>query len=43
VTEYVGENVKKKKNSSIADEIANWYRHSGNQSGGMYSSVVSGF
>jgi hypothetical protein len=33
VTTHVGEDVEKKK-SSIVGGIANWYNHSGNQSGG---------
>jgi hypothetical protein len=34
MTTHVGEDVEKEEHSSIADEIANWYNHSGNQSGG---------
>jgi hypothetical protein len=34
VTAHAGSNVKKEESSSIADGIANWYNHSGNQSGG---------
>jgi hypothetical protein len=33
VTALVGENVEKEEHSSIAGGIANWYNHSGNQSG----------
>jgi hypothetical protein len=33
VAAYVGKDVEKKEHSSIADRIANWYNHSGNQSG----------
>jgi hypothetical protein len=32
VTAHVVENVQEEEYSSIADEIANWYNHSGNQS-----------
>jgi hypothetical protein len=31
---HVAEHVKKEEHSSIAVGIANWYNHSGNQSGG---------
>jgi hypothetical protein len=31
---HVGEDVEKEEHSSIAGGIANWYNHSGNQSGG---------
>jgi hypothetical protein len=41
VTTHVGEKVEKNEHSSIAGGIANWYNHSGNQSGG--SSYVSWF
>jgi hypothetical protein len=34
VTTHVGEVVEKEEYSSIAGGIANWYNHSGNQSGG---------
>ena len=34
VTAHVDEDVEKEKHSSIASGIANWYSHSGNQSGG---------
>jgi hypothetical protein len=34
VTADAGEDVEKEEYSSIADEIASWYNHSGNQSGG---------
>jgi hypothetical protein len=34
VTAHVGEDVEKEEHSSIAGEIASWYNHSGNQSGG---------
>jgi hypothetical protein len=34
VTTHVGEDVEKEEHSSIAGGIANWYNHSGNQSGG---------
>ena len=34
VTAHTGKHVEKEENSSIADGIANWYNHSGNQSGG---------
>jgi hypothetical protein len=33
VTTHVGEDVEKEEHSSIAGGIANWYNHSGNQSG----------
>jgi hypothetical protein len=33
VTVHVGEDVEKEEHSSIAGGIANWYNHSGNQSG----------
>jgi hypothetical protein len=33
VTARIGENVEKKQHSSTAGMIANWYNHSGNQSG----------
>jgi hypothetical protein len=33
VTIHVGEDVDNEEYSSIAGEIANWYNHSGNQSG----------
>jgi hypothetical protein len=33
VTAHVGEDVEKEEHSFIAGEIANWYNHSGNQSG----------
>jgi hypothetical protein len=35
VTAHVGEDVEKEGHSSIAGRIANWYNHSGNQSGGF--------
>jgi hypothetical protein len=35
VTAHVGEDVEKREHSSIAGGIANWYKHSGNQSGGF--------
>jgi hypothetical protein len=31
---HVGKDVEKEEHYSIADRIANWYNHSGNQSGG---------
>jgi hypothetical protein len=31
----VGEDVEKKEHSSIVGKIANWYKHSGNQSRGF--------
>jgi hypothetical protein len=34
VTIHVREDVEKEEHSSIADGIANWYNHSGNQSVG---------
>jgi hypothetical protein len=34
VTTYVGKDVEKEENSSIAGGIANWYDHSITQSGG---------
>jgi len=34
VTAYVDMNVEGEEHSSIAGGIANWYNHSGNQSGG---------
>jgi len=34
VTADAGEDVEKEEHSSIAGGIANWYNHSGNQSGG---------
>jgi hypothetical protein len=34
VVAAAGENVKKEEHSSIAGGVANWYNHSGNQSGG---------
>jgi hypothetical protein len=34
VTADAGEDVEKEEHSSIACEIASWYNHSGNQSGG---------
>jgi hypothetical protein len=34
VTTHVREDVEKEERSSIAGAIANWYNHSGNQSGG---------
>jgi hypothetical protein len=34
MTTHVGEDVEKEEHSSIAGGIANWYNHSGNQSGG---------
>jgi hypothetical protein len=34
MTTYVGEDVEKEEHSSIVGNIANWYTHSGNQSGG---------
>ena len=34
VTADAGEDVEKEEHSSIAGEIASWYNHSGNQSGG---------
>jgi hypothetical protein len=34
VTTHIGEDVEKEKHSFIAGGIANWYNHSGNQSGG---------
>jgi hypothetical protein len=33
VTTHVGKDVEKEKQSSIAGGIAQWYNHSGNQSG----------
>jgi hypothetical protein len=33
VTTHVGEDMEKEEHSSIAFGIANWYNHSGNQSG----------
>jgi hypothetical protein len=35
VTADAGEDIEKEEHSSIAGEIANWYNHSGNQSGGF--------
>jgi hypothetical protein len=35
VTADAGKDVDKEEHSSIAVEIANWYNHSGNQSGGF--------
>jgi hypothetical protein len=32
MTAHAGEDVEKKKHSSIAGGIVNWYNHSGNQS-----------
>jgi hypothetical protein len=40
VTTHVGEDVKKEENSSIAGGIANWYNHSGKQSG-VSSEIVN--
>ena len=34
VTADAGKDVEKEEHSSIADGIASWYNHSGNQSGG---------
>jgi hypothetical protein len=34
VTTHIGEDVQKEEQSFIAGEIANWYNHSRNQSGG---------
>jgi rare lipoprotein A (peptidoglycan hydrolase) len=34
VTAHAGEDVEKEEHSSIADGIASWYNHSGNQSVG---------
>jgi hypothetical protein len=34
VTADAGKNVEKEEHCSIAGGIANWYNHSGNQSGG---------
>jgi hypothetical protein len=34
VTRHVGEDVEKEEHTSIMGGIANWYNHSGNQSGG---------
>jgi hypothetical protein len=34
VAEDVDKDVEKEEHSSIAGEIASWYNHSGNQSGG---------
>ena len=34
VIAHVGEDMEKEEHSSIAGGIANWYNHSGNQSGG---------
>jgi hypothetical protein len=34
MTTDIGEDVEKKEHSSIVGRIANWYNHSGNQSGG---------
>jgi hypothetical protein len=34
VTKHVGKDKEKEEHSSIAVGIANWYNHSGNQSGG---------
>jgi hypothetical protein len=33
VTTYVGDDVEKEEHSSIAGGVANWYNHSGHQSG----------
>jgi hypothetical protein len=33
VTTHIGEDVEKEEHSFIAGGIANWYKHSGNQSG----------
>jgi hypothetical protein len=35
VTVHVGEDVQKEEHFSISGGIANWYNHSGNQSGGF--------
>jgi len=35
VTTHVGEDVEKEEHSSIFGGIANWYIHSGNESGGL--------
>jgi hypothetical protein len=34
MTTFVGKDVEKEEHSTITDGIANWYNHSGNQSGG---------
>jgi hypothetical protein len=34
VTTHVGEDVEKEEHSSFAGMVANWYKHSGNQSRG---------
>jgi hypothetical protein len=34
VTTHVGEDVEKEEHFSVAGGIANWYKHSENQSGG---------
>jgi hypothetical protein len=34
MTAHVGKNVEKEEHFSIPGGIANWYNHSGNQSGG---------
>jgi hypothetical protein len=34
VTVHIGRNVENEEHTSIAGGIANWYNHSGNQSGG---------
>jgi hypothetical protein len=34
VTTHIGEDMDKEEHSSIVGEMANWYNHSGNQSGG---------
>ena len=40
MTTHVGEDMEKEEHSSFPDGTANWYKHSGNQSGG---SSVHGF
>jgi hypothetical protein len=35
VKTHVGKDVEKEEQSSIAGGVANWYNHSGNQSGGF--------
>jgi hypothetical protein len=43
VTTHVGEDVEKEEHSSIAGGIANWYNHSGNQSGGSSENMLNHF
>jgi hypothetical protein len=41
VTAHVGKDVEKEEHFSIADGIANWNNHSGNQSGGSSENRIS--